>query len=468
MSLFFEQIRVHAHIQLSRHLRSPAIWWLALAAPIGARFLVPDETASYSVLAVNDARLTLDSGVIGLQLGVIMAIILSPLAYIFLRAGPTRKTPWQAENVTPARRSALGLGHWVADILALWILMLALAAAGVMLAYFRLPIAEVNPLKIILALSLIAAPALVVIAGLRTIFSMRPWLRKAGGDVLFFFLWIFLITLSAAFFADGGSGGSPLFDVFGFAAPLSGATDYPIKNLHIGGASAFDKVIEIDAMAGVTDYGFILSRIFWVGVAGSLVFLSGLVFKPTDIGRMKPGAPLDRGPTVFSDEKIRPLASISNAVLSRLKSEWVQILRPYWFAGLLGVVALAGTVLPFRGMVGPAIALLLLFPLTQHGARWRGLEMSRLTNLTPSSAMTQFATRLGASVMLALALCTPALGRMMATGDLNYLSDVAAVGLGLPVLAIGLSHITRGPVAGRLILLVLWYGYLNLGPPPVD
>jgi len=93
MSLFFEQIAIHMRVQLSRHLRSPAIWWLALAAPIGARFLVPDQSASYSVLAVNDARLALDSGVIGLQLGVIMAIILTPLAYIFLRAGPTRKTP---------------------------------------------------------------------------------------------------------------------------------------------------------------------------------------------------------------------------------------------------------------------------------------------------------------------------------------------------------------------------------------
>ena len=140
MSLFFEQIGTHGRVQFLRHLRSPAIWWLAIAAPIGARFLVPDENASYSALAVNEATLALDSGVIGLQLGVIMAIILSPLAYIFLRAGPTRKTPWQAENVTPARRSALALGHWLADTLALWILMLALAGAGIMLAYFRLPL----------------------------------------------------------------------------------------------------------------------------------------------------------------------------------------------------------------------------------------------------------------------------------------------------------------------------------------
>ena len=467
MSLFFDQICVHARIQLSRHMRSPAIWWLALAAPIGARFLVPDSTASYSVLAVNDARLALDSGVIGLQLGVIMAIILSPLAYIFLRAGPTRKTPWQAENVTPARRSALGMGHWIGDTLALWILMFALAAAGVVLAYFRLPASDVNPFKIVLSLSLIAAPALAVIAAFRTIFSMRPWLRKAGGDVLFFLLWIMLITLSAVFFAGGGEGGSPLLDVFGFAAPLTHAADFPIENLYVGGAPAFDKTVTIDAMAGVTETGFLLSRLFWICMAGIVVILSGLVFKPTGVRWIKQTVKLDRGPTIFSQEVIAPVAAASHVVLSRLKSEWAQVLRPTWFVGLLLAVAIAGIALPFRGMIGPALALLLIFPLTQHGARWRGREISRLANLSPTSAGSQLITRLGASVILAFGLCLPSLFQLVATGQVTQIQDIFAIGVGLPALAIGLSHVTRGPVAGRLILLILWYGYLNLGPPPL-
>jgi len=465
MSLVFEQITTHARIQLSRHLRSPAIWWLALAAPIGARFLVPDASASYSILAVNDARLALDSGVIGLQLGVIMAIILSPLAYIFLRAGPTRKTPWQTENVTPARRGALGLGHWIADTLALWVLMFALAAAGIMLAYFRLPFDKVNPLKIFLSLTLIAAPALAVIAAFRTIFSMRPWLRKAAGDALFFVCWMFLITLSAIFFAGGGSGGSPIIDVFGFAAPLSGATDYQIESLYIGGAPAFDNIIKIDAMAGVTDSAFLMSRLFWICAAGVAVFISGLVFKPTRIGWIKNGLQKDREKASFSGARLAPLSPTPHALVSKLKSEWSQILKPSWFAALLGLVSLAGVVLPFRGMIGPVLALLLIFPLTLHGARWRGPEMSRLMDLAPTSALSQFWIRLAASMFLSLALCLPAVIRVLIAGPSNQLIDFAAIGVGLPAIAIGLSHLTRGPVAGRLILLILWYGYLNIGPP---
>lgn len=91
--------------------------------------------------------------------------------------------------------------------------------------------------------------------------------------------------------------------------------------------------------------------------------------------------------------------------------------------------------------------------------------MSRLTNLSPTSALSQLTTRIAASVILGLGLCLSALGRMLAAGDTSQVLDVAAVGVGLPVLAIGLGHATRGPVAGRLVLLILWYGYLNIGPP---
>jgi hypothetical protein len=296
---------------------------------------------------------------------------------------------------------------------------------------------------------------------------MRPWLRKAGGDILFFIIWIFLITLSAAFFAGGGSGGSPLYDVFGFAAPLSGATEYEIRELYIGGAPVFDNQLEIDAMAGVTDRAFLYSRLFWIGVAGGFVFLSGLIFKPGKIGWAHKGAETSIEPSLFSKAKVTPVNSSSNARISQLKSEWSQILKPNWFAGLLLAAALAGLFLPFRGMVGPAIALLLIFPLTQHGARWRGLEMSRLTNLSPTSANSQLVRRIGASILLSLAICMPALVQIFVSESFGEVKDVMAVGVGLPIIAIGLSHVTRGPVAGRLTLLILWYGYLNIGPPPV-
>ena len=463
MNGFANRLRTHARVQFLRHIQSPAIWWLAIAAPIAARYLVPHQEAGYSVLAVNNAKLTLDPAVIGLQLGVVMAIILTPLAYIFLRAGPTRHGPWQAEDVTPARRTAQMLGHWVADTGALWILMFALAFAGVILSFFRLPLSDIRPVQTIAALCIIAAPALAVIAGVRIIFSTRPKLHGALGDVLFFILWMVMIVSSAAFFGPGQTS-SPFVDVLGFAAPIAGATDMPISSLYLGGAPDFNSYLKIDAMAGVLNSGFLVSRLFWVGVAAALVAIAGFFFKPrkhkfrSDAGRRA------AGPEVFTAQPVAAAAQTASP-LSLWMSELSGILSPIWILPALGVIAAAGAVLPLRGMVGPALALLLIFPLTQHAARWRGKNMDALTRLSPVSPTAQLVHRLGSSVVLSLMLCGPAMGRMIATGNPTDWADVAAIGLGLPVIAVALGHLTRGPVAGRLVLLILWYGYLNVGGP---
>ena len=463
MSAFFDHSRTHFDVQIKRHLRSPALWLLALAAPIAAKYLVPKHGAGYSVMSVNDSFLTLNSGVIGLQLGVVLAVILSPLAYIFLRAGPTRHVPWQAEDVTPASRRAQLFGQWLGDTAALWILMLALALAGVILSFFRLPLSEINPAEIVLALILTSAPALAVIAAFRTAFAARPLLRGAWGDVLFFFLWIGLITLSAAFFAGGGQA-SPLVDVFGFAAPIGGATDFPIENLHVGGAPSYEKQLTIDAMRGVLSTDYLLSRVIWMAGAAGLVILAGTMFKARKpkLSKAKPKTESTSNAPVFKSIPIPPTAFSGWDIAGHFVSEWRQILSNKMVLILIILTALAGAVLPLRGMVGPALVLILIFPLTAHGARWQARALRQLTGTNTASPSAQFAIRAAAAMLLCLAACVPALIRSVITGVGEW-SDIAAISFGLPLIAITLGHATRGSVTARLILLILWYGYLNMG-----
>jgi len=459
VSLFFDRLTTHARIQFLRHVRSPAIWILALAAPIAARFLVPEPDATYAILAVNNAYLALDPAVIGLQLGVIMAVLLSPLAYIFLRAGPTRRQPWQAGDLTPVTRSAQMLGHWIADTGALWILMLVLALAGVVLSLFRLPVSEVNPFVTILSLCMIAGPAMAVIAGLRTIFSTRRGLRGAGGDVLFFFAWMALIVMSTVYFQISGT--SAIWDVFGFAAPIAQATDVEIETFVIGGSVATNGTLQVNAWKGLLSGDFLLTRLFWIFITACLVVLMGRLygthkFKPDWKAGQKPAS----GPVSFEMLSI-PAARATFSAMPLLISEAKLALRPRLLLPALIAVALAGAVLPFRGVIGPALALLLIFPLTRHGARWRGSEMAKLSAVTPFGAR-DVLLRLVSAICVAGLLCIPAMVRMIMTGNAAQFADILAIAIGLPIVAILLGHLTRSAVAGRLSLLILWYGYLNL------
>lgn len=464
MASVLDRFVAHARIQFLRHLRSPVIWVLALAAPIAARYLLPKAGADYSVMAVNGAYLELAPAVIGFQLGVVMAVILSPLAYIFLRAGPTRTQPWQADDMTPARRSVQMLAHWVADTGALWILMLVLGLAGVLLSAFRLPLSDVRPFQTLLALSLIAAPALAVIAGLRTVFSARRGLRGAGGDVVFFLVWLAMLIMAASYFATG-VGGSPMLDVLGIAAPLSGATDQVISELILIGSASYEETVRIDALAGVLSSDFLLSRLFWIGMTAVAVMAAGAIYAPHRFKPLRRAASAAGGPASFSGSPISPAQPIGSFI-PLLLSDVRLLARPHWLAIVAILVALAGIMLPFRGMVGAALSLLLIFPLTQHGARWRGQQMAALSAVTPRGPEGVI-IRTVAAVLVTALLCLPSAMRLVLTGEGGPWIDIVAIVVGLPLIAILLGHLTRSAVAGRLLLLILWYIYLNIGSPPI-
>lgn len=458
MKAYWQHVRLHASQQLRRHLRSPAIWVLAIAGPVGARYLVPEPGWAYSLVGVNDALLRPSASVIGLQLGVLTAVMFAPLAYIFLKAGPTRTQPHQVTNVAPTSRTALSLGQWIGDTAAIWGLFILLALAGVILSLFRLPLAEVAPLETMAAAMLIAMPALALIAAFRTLFAMRPGLRRAGGDVAFFVLWLGSLTLTAVFFMDG-SGGSPLADVFGFAAPLVAGSSEPVAAMYIGGSPNTGRVMDFDGMGGVTDPAFLLSRLFWLSVAVLLAWGSGFLFKAgrvkTQIGAKMPIA----GPAVFTAHPVSPLAPSLANIISPAIAFAADLFRPRWMLALVFVIALSGFFLPLRTLVGPALSLVLIFPLTRYGARWRPKSVEQWLASLPMSAVAMMTGRLGAACVICLALTLPSLFSM----GPNEWGDVLAIGVGLPVIAVTLGYVTRGPVAARLVLLILWYGYLNMG-----
>lgn len=461
MSAYWSHVGLHAQQQLTRHLRSPAIWLLAIAGPLGARFLVPEPGAGYSLLAVNDAILRPSASVIGLQLGVLTAVMLTPLIYIFLRAGPTRTQPRQVTDVTPRARSSLSLGQFLGDTAALWLLLLTLALSGVILSFFRLPLSDVAPFQTLIAAFLIAAPTLAIIAAIRTLFTMRPLLRKAWGDVLFAVFWLATLTMSAMFFM-GGDGGSPFADVFGFAAPMLTGTSEPVREMYIGGAPDMDRLMDFDALAGVTHPAYLASRLFWLFAAAGLAWGAGWFFKAgkPKVSRRKTVKP--SGPVTFSGVPVMTVKPSASGLISRIRVLAEDLFRPPLLAALVGAVALAGAFLPLRGMVGPAVALILIFPLTRYGARWRPQSVEQWLGTMPVSLSQQFIYRIGVACAVCLILLLPSLIGL----NREEWGDVIGIGVGLPVIAVCLGHVTRGPVAARLILLILWYGYLNFGPLP--
>lgn len=454
---YFSSLALHARHQFSRHLRSPFIWVLAIAGPLVARFMVPPEGSDYTMLVVNDSVLAHSASVIGLQLGVITAVILTPLAYIFLRAGPTRHQPWQVTDVTPRARSALSLGQWLGDVGALWLLLLGLALSGFVLSFFRLPLSGVNPFATILSVAIVAGPTLAIIAAVRVLFAMRPLLRGALGDVLFFVFWMVGLVMSASMFM-GGQAASPMLDMFGFASSVAYGTADPITELYIGGGPGAKGIMDFDGIAAVTHPDYLLSRAVWLAIAAVFAAIAGQAFKPR---RVKPQRNYRKPISDASNFSIQAIQAVSpkmSALPARVATLISELFQPRYILVPLVIIAGAGAVLPLRGMVGPALVLVLIFPLTRYGSRWRAKTLVQWQNALPSREVADTVMRLMVASLAVLLLLLPSI----ATMDMAESSDVLAIAVGLPAIAIGLGYLTRSAVAGRLILLILWYGYLNL------
>jgi len=239
--------------------------------------MLPNKEATYAVLTINEIKPVLTAPVLGLELGVVVATLLTPLAYIFLRAGPTRHRPWQVMDVSPHSRAMVTLGRWLSDTCALWLLLAGLTLAGLILGIFRLE-GKMNVLQTIIALWLPAAPALALVAAIRMFLDSRNLTRRWVGDVVFFIIWLGLLMLGTIGGLDPKTHtmtSKPLMDAFGFTAPVIGSVDYPVNGVVILGPPSSQDTVMIDGWKGVMAEGYILSRFVWLAIASGLALVAG-------------------------------------------------------------------------------------------------------------------------------------------------------------------------------------------------
>ena len=446
-----------------RHLKHPAIWVVIILTMIAARFFIPLPEDAYVTLSINEAFPVPSSSVIGLQLGIIAALLLSPLAYIYLKAGPTRIHPWQVEDVTASRRFALNLGQGLGDIAALFFVLFWIGVAGLILCFFRLPFSEINPFHLFMTLFLVAGPAMAMTAGVKHILGARPWLRGAWGDVLFFIFWMAGNVVAAMLFEFETLNLG--YDIFGFAASAAVSTSEPVTAMVVGGAPSSDQFIQLDPVKGFGRPDFLFARAQWFCVAIILLVLSALIYGPR---RLKFKKRNSRRGTLMSGldtvgQRLAGLFPFLFKPMPVLYSSATQILKPGWLVLFLLGLSVAGFFLPFRKIIGPAIFLLLIFMTSRFGSSWEARHLRQLRSVMPTDISRQAIMSGLAMAIITALLCMPAIIAHVLKGEVTpMIYDVMIMAAALPVVTIGLGMLTRSATFARLLLLGAWYAYLNI------
>lgn len=442
---------------LTRYSRSWGLWILLLIAPIGARLFVPRGDGTAIVISVADHLPVMTSPVIGVCLGIVVSTLLLPAAYIYLRANTNRRQPWQIAEVTAASRVAIAFGRFGADVAVLFGALAALNAAGIFLAWLILPGPAFDPLMLSFSLWVIAGPAVMGLAAIRTLFDAVPLLRGAIGDFAYLVLWIASLAAPSGAAISESNFSANMLDFGGFVRPLiygAGLTD---PNFAIGGAEVKPGRIAIDAMAGLLSPGYLPSRLAWAGIALAVVFVAGLIHRSRRV-RNRPslgaraGKLLEAGPAPAAEAEVSAAGRSTLPAFNLLAAEFRLIGAGHLFKLLAVAVGLAGIVAD----VMPPMSLLLVFALTAHAGRCENAGLRALTRTAPGNAWARRTAFVAAGTAWAALIALP---HALVQLDPIGLGTAAGVGGIAAAAAIALAALSGSSFAPRLVLLIAWYAY---------
>jgi hypothetical protein len=445
-----------------RYTRSPGLWGILLIAPIGARYMISDEEGHGVAIAVGEQLPVLTSPVLGVWLGIVVSTLLLPVGFLYLRSNVTRGQPWQIEEVSAASRVGIMHGRFGADVAVLLGVLTTLTLAGWVLGW-RLIEGEHNIWAITRALWMVAAPALIGLAAVRIAFDCLPWLRRGWGEFAFFVLWMASLTTPIAVVEQTSSLSANLADFPGFVRPLTGGAGKGNSDIGIGGIPLKPGRVTLDVEAGLAAPGYAASRALWCLIAVLFVVGGALLYRPHKAMAQRREGRIARllsaGPPPPANPAA-PLAKTSRLGWFGLVFAEARLMLPGRVWPLVALVAAAAGLAGDYRQIGSAAALLLLaFALSAHAGR---TEAKGLAALSVGALYGPWARRLAfvaAGIGLAVMMALPA---AMDSFDMQPVLLAVATGAAFATIAIGLAMFSRSAFAPRLVLLLIWYGYLSV------
>ena len=366
------------------------MWLLLLSAPIAARFMIAEEEGQGIAIAVGKQLPALTSPVLGIWLGIVVSLFVMPAGYIYLRAGPTRRQPWQVGEATPGSRIAIALGRFAANAGVMVAVLIALTIGGLILGRFIID-GPYQPFTITALAWLVALPTLLATAAIHVLFDARPRLRGTPGDVVFFILWL-VVTLVAVIAAQAPSSFTVnLASLGGAVRPLIESAPSGSDSFAIGASELREGRIALDPMRGVMADGYIAARFAWCLIAVAVAAFAGLAYRPHKLLKGQPR--LDRLSALASRSWLPATppspqrAGLSSLpILGMLRTELALVAGRGWIPILLIGIAILAASRPWMDLGGPASILLLIFALTAHAGALETKGLRPFAGTLPTSA----------------------------------------------------------------------------------
>ncbi|WP_339826802.1 ABC transporter permease subunit [uncultured Arenimonas sp.] len=453
------------HADFRERSRSTRFWVVLCGVGIATWWLFPGSDAGYVTFGVGDARGLYSSAWVGMVLGMLYASMLSLFGFYIVRGTLSRDFEtrvWQLLVATPMTRPGYLLAKWTSHMLVFALLVAVGLGIGLVAQQWHGEATTIDLWQLLLPSLVFAVPALAVAAFFAVLFDLLPWLRRTGGNVLYFFLWIFIfISLGQLFDPEKSAWAAStwLSEPSGISLAMRDIQDWLAQTQPERGLAGFS--IGVSIREGATEtFAWnawqpeaidLLGRLLWLALAAGGV----LALAPA----------LDWAAARWLDWLLRPFELFPAGRLAAAEVRLVLRQRriTWWLAllVLLGVQAFA----PEKGMAIAAILAWLLCVDVFAGAalRERDTGTASLVFSAAGAGRRILLARLGLALGLAWAVVLPALLRSLATdpGPLPLLATGASVAVA--GLALGASCRNARPFELAMVFLA----YIGVQGDPI-
>ncbi|GAB2656140.1 ABC transporter permease [Arenimonas aestuarii] len=470
------------HADFRERSRSTRFWVVLCGVGIATWWLFPTSDAGYVTVGVGGARGLYSSAWVGMVLGLLYATMLSLFGFYIVRGTLSRDFEtrvWQLLVATPMTRPGYLLAKWTSHMLVFALLVAVGLGIGLAAQIHHAEATTIDPWQLVLPSLLFAMPALGLAGFFAVLFDLLPWLRRSGGNVLYFFLWIFVfISLAQHFDPDKSAWAASTWlsepsgislamrDIQGWLAqtqPERAASGFSI------GMSIMEGSIETFAWDGWRpDAMDVLGRLLWLAVAaaGVLALAPALDWAAARTEARGGGRSERAGLRLrWLDLLLRPfeLFAAGRLAAAEIRLALRQRRLTWWLAlaVLFGVQAFAAP----KGMAVAAILawLLCVDVFARAALRERDTGTASLVFSAAGAGRRILVARLGLALGLAWAVVLPALVRSVGSdpGPLPLLVTGASVAIA--GLALGASCRNARPFELAMVFLA----YLGIQGDPI-
>lgn len=161
---------------------------------------LPPADAAYATLNLGAYRGVYSSAWVGSAVALLAsALLVFPAFYLVKNTieRDKRSGVGQIIATTPLSRLAYMIGKWLSNLAVLAMLVGVIAVAALGMQLLRDEDWRIDLVALLLPFALISLPALAFVAGLALLFESSRWLRGSVGNIVYFFLWLVILSVPA-------------------------------------------------------------------------------------------------------------------------------------------------------------------------------------------------------------------------------------------------------------------------------